>query len=71
MFCKKILLPVLVGSAFFFGACGDDAAPSAPNPTPSSTVIIPTLSSSSVIIPVPTSSTPVPASSAAPTFPSS
>lgn len=65
MVCKKILLPVLVGSAFFFGACGDDAAPSAPNnPTPSSAVIYPTLSSSSVYTPLPTSSTPAPTSSA-------
>ena len=64
MVCKKILLPVLVGSAFFFGACGDDAAPSAPNTTPSSAVIYPTLSSSSVYTPLPTSSTPAPTSSA-------
>jgi Endoglucanase Y len=67
MFYKKILVPVLMGSAFFLGACGDDAPIAPNNSTPSSAIIYPTLSSSSAITPVPTSSTPVPASSAAPT----
>ena len=74
MVYKKILLPVLIGSAFFLGACGDDTATApANNPTPSSTIIYPTLSSSSISplptssTPVPTSSAPVPASSATPT----
>ena len=72
MICKKILLPVLMGSAFFLGACGGDDSPSSPinNSTPSSAIIpLPTSSTvlpglSSAIVPVPTSSTPVPASSA-------
>jgi len=66
MISKKILLPALVGSAFFLGACGDDT-PAAPvnNPIYSSAENpYPTVSSSSAIIPEPTSSTPVPASSA-------
>ena len=64
MISKKILLPALVGSAFFLGACGGDTSPSAPvnNPVYSSTVL-PT--SSSAYIPGPTSSTPVPVSSSA------
>jgi endo-1,4-beta-D-glucanase Y len=65
MISKKILLPALIGSAFFLGACGDDPAPSAPvNPTPSSAIPYPAVSSSSVYTPVPTSSTPAPTSSA-------
>lgn len=70
MVYKKILLPVLIGSAFFLGACGDDTATApANNPTSSSAIIFPTLSSSSVYIPVPTSSAPAPTptSSAVPT----
>ena len=62
---KKILLPAFIGSAFFLGACGDDAPIAPNNPTPSSAVIIPSLSSSSGITPLPTSSAPVPASSSA------
>jgi len=64
MFYKKILVPVLMGSAFFLGACGDDAPIAPNNSTPSSAFIYPTLSSSSAITPIPTSSTPVPTSSA-------
>ena len=74
MVYKKILLPVLIVSAFFLGACGDDTATApANNPTPSSANIFPTLSSSSISplptssAPAPTSSAPVPASSATPT----
>ena len=65
MISKKILLSALVGSAIFFGACGDDtAAPSAATPTQSSAVTpFPGISSSS-IAPIPTSSTPAPTSSA-------
>lgn len=69
MVYKKILLPAIIGSAFFLGACGDDATV-APvnNPNPSSAIIYPTLSSSSIYIPTsstpaPTSSTPAPTSS--------
>ncbi|WP_290766709.1 glycosyl hydrolase family 8 [Fibrobacter sp. UBA4297] len=68
MVYKKILLPILIGSAFFLGACGDDAATAPANPTPSSAFVpLPVLSSSSVYIPLPTSSAPTPASSATPT----
>ena len=65
MISKKILLSALVGSAIFFGACGDDtAAPSAATPTQSSAVTpFPGISSSS-FAPIPTSSTPAPTSSA-------
>ena len=62
---KKILLPAFIGSAFFLGACGDDAPVSPNNLTPSSAVVNPSLSSSSGITPLPTSSAPVPASSSA------
>ncbi len=67
MISKKILLPVVIGAAFYLSACGDDASgPSNPiNPTPSSATPIPGLSSSS-ITPVPNSSTPTPGSSAGP-----
>ena len=62
---KKILLPALIGSVFFLGACGDDAPIAPNNLTPSSAFINPSLSSSSAIIPQPTSSAPVPVSSSA------
>ena len=67
MIRKKILLPVLIGSVFFLGACGGEDTPSSPviNPTPSSVFIpLPTSSSGPVIPPTPTSSIVVPASSA-------
>ena len=80
MICKKILLPVLIGSAFYLGACGGDDSPNSPviNPTPSS-VVVP-LPTSSVVVPPPLSSAvvppplssavaPVPASSASVTPP--
>lgn len=64
MISKKILLPVLIGSVFFLGACGDDTPSSPINQTPSST-FIPLPASSAGMVPVPTSSIAVPASSAA------
>ena len=69
MISKKILLPVLVGSAFYLGACGSDS-PSSPaqNPVPaSSAAIIPPASSSSILpisSPASSSSIALPASSA-------
>ena len=73
MICKKILLPVLVGSAFYLGACGGDDSPSSPvvNPTPSS-VVVP-LPASSAVAPLPASSAvaPLPASSAVAPLPAS
>ena len=83
MICKKILLPVFMGSVFFLGACGGDDSPSSPEITPvsssavyplpvsSSSVILPPVMSSSVI-PLPVSSSsvtplPVSSSSAVPT----
>ena len=59
MIQKKILLPILMGSALFLGACGeDDSAPISPIPTP--------VPESSAMAPVPESSAvvPPPASSA-------
>ena len=66
MIQKKILLPVLMGSAMFLGACGDDgAAPVVPVPTP--------VPESSAVAPVPESSAvaPPPASSAVAPVPES
>ena len=61
MISKKILLPILVGSAFYLGACGDDT-PASPDPVPGSSTVVP---GSSAINPIPmSSSSPVPASSA-------
>ena len=64
MIRKKIFLPVLVGSAFFLGACGDDeSAPIYPVITSSAEVLPP---ASSAVVPPPESSAavPPPASSA-------
>ncbi len=86
MISKKILLPILVGSAFYLGACGDDnpSSPEAQTPVsspvilsssaivvPGSSAIVPgPVSSSSVIVPV-SSSTPAPVSSSAAPVPAS
>ena len=67
MIRKQILLPVLVGSAFFLGACGDDeSAPvfpvipsSATVPVPESSAAVPVPESSAEVLP-PTSSAVVP-----------
>ena len=68
MIQKKILLPILMGSALFLGACGDDgAAPVVPVPTPvpESSAMAP-VPESSAVVPPPASSAvePPPASSA-------
>ena len=68
MIQKKILLPILMGSALFLGACGeDDSAPISPIPTPvpESSAMAP-VPESSAVVPPPASSAvePPPASSA-------
>ena len=74
MIRKHILLPVLVGSAFFLGACGDDeSAPvfpvipsSATVPVPESSAAVPVPESSAEVLPPASSAVvPVPESSAA------
>ena len=76
MIHKKILLPVLVGTAFFFGACGDDdSAPISPIPTPapesSAAVAPPPASSAAVVPPASSAVVPPPASSAVAPVPES
>ena len=73
MIHKKILVPVLMGSALLLGACGeDDAAPVFPTPVPESSAVAP-VPESSAVVPPPASSAvaPVPESSAAAPVPES
>ena len=73
MICKKILLPVFIGSAFFLGACGGDDSPTSPVKPTSSAAVVP-LPVSSAVAPLPLSSAsiPLPVSSAvAPPLPAS
>lgn len=80
MISKKILLPVLIGSTFYLGACGGDDTPNAPVYTPGSSAYVPASSAvlpgSSAYIPAssavnPLSSAVVPSSSSAAPVPAS
>lgn len=77
MISKKILLPILVGSAFYLGACGSENTTSAPvdNPTPvpvpASSAVTPLPTSSIVVPPTSSAAVPVPTSSAAVVVPPS
>ena len=75
MIQKKILLPILMGSALFLGACGEDeSAPISPFPTPvpESSAVAP-IPASSAVVPPPASSAvaPIPESSAVAPVPES
>ena len=68
MIFKKILLPVVVGSSFYLGACGDDTPSSPIEQTPASSAVYSYSSSSAIptssIVIVSSSAVIVPASSA-------
>ena len=69
MISKKILLPVLVGSAFYLGACGSENTPTAPAQTPASASSMLPVPMSTPVIPPASSAAAVPASSAAAVVP--